>query len=581
MTESGNREIDSRSRQAIELVTKDPVKNFNTAIKLAERAGQIAEKNNLPKGIAVACFAQATILVKMGSYKTAEEAVSRAIKASEKIEDAGARSEMMAYSYHYMAYIFQSQSNWQRSLDNYYKALDFVKDKKDPSQAALILTKIGDIFQAMGDTKNAEKYFTEALQKNKQGNNPVIAIQIYISYANLLTETRPDSAIEISNEALRIAQQNKIENKDYNIYFGLAGAYFMKKDFARAIESMNSAIENARQYKKPLTQYYIGFAEIYGAMNQPAQSENYYRQAIAEAQKDRDLYMEYQATAMLKAFYERTGQTGKLLEVTEKAGMLKDSIYTEKQAMAIQELDYRYQTEKKQAEINSLTRANRLKTYLMIASFVALVSIILLFINRRKQSRLKEKYYKSREAMLQQEAQIANQNAQIEKENKEKALLGERLKEEENLRLQNEIESTHRELASTTLYVQEKNKLLENLQEQISKFLVKDNLQSRNELMAISKNIKNQISFENDWSKIKLHFEKVHPEFFDKLSAICPALTQNDLKNCAYIKMKLNHKEIASLMGLDYNSVKMARYRIKKKLNLSQEEDLNQYIESL
>lgn len=428
LTTSGNKEVDSICSRSIDMIVSNPVKNFKTAIQLADKAEQIAIADNNSKEIAVACFTKATILVKMGSYKSAEEAIQKAIKISETISNTDLKNETLAYCYHYLAFVYQSQSNWQKTLDNYYKALDFIKNKKDPSQAALLLTRIGDIFQAMGDPKNAEKYFLEALEKNSGEKNPAIAIQIYNSYANLLTDSDPDSAIEMSNKALKIAGENNIKNKFYNIYFGLSGAYFMKKNFPIAIENMNKAIESARQNQKPLTQYYIGFAEIYGAMGQAAQSEQYYLQAMEEAQKDQDLYMEYQATALLKNFYGKTGQTEKLLEITEKAGLLKDSIYIAKQTMAIQELDYRYQTEKKQAEINSLTRGNRLKTFLIVASLAALVSTILLFINRRKQARLKENYFRSREAMLQQEAQIANQNVQMEKEHKEKALLGEKLR---------------------------------------------------------------------------------------------------------------------------------------------------------
>lgn len=111
--------------------------------------------------------------------------------------------------------------------------------------------------------------------------------------------------------------------------------------------------------------------------------------------------------------------------------------------------------------------------------------------------------------------------------------------------------------------------------------LQKSSAENRDKLLDISRNLKNSISFEKDWDKIKLHFEKVHPQFFSILSGQFPNLTPNELKHCAYIKMNMSNKETANLLGIDHNSVKMSRYRIKKKIGLSQEEDLTAYIQSI
>ena len=577
---SGNPAIDGPASNAIELMTKDAANQFDNAINLTDEALQTALREQEPKGIAVARFAKATVLLRAGSYAAAQASIENAIAVCQKITDTQEKNEMLAYCYQYLGFIFGSQSNWEESLKNYFKGYDLIKDRGNVSQAALLLTKIGDIYLAAGDKPNAEKYFLEALEKD-QGKNAVVRLQIYVSYANLLTETRPDSAIAVCNEALALAQKQGIKNKDYNIYFAMAGAYFTKGDYMRAILTMNRAIDNAKINNKPLSQYNIGFAEIYNGMNQRNQAEHYYLQAIEEAKKENNLYMQYQAMNLLQNFYQKTGQNDKQLDLFKKASVLKDSIYSTKQLLATKEMDYRYQTAKKEDAIASLTRANQLKTFLMIASAIAIISVLLLLMNRRKQAGLREKYHQSREKTLLQENFIARQQTEIEKEQKEKAFLREQLQQEENLSLQKEIESTQRELATTTLYIQEKNKVLEQLQRQVNSILQKASGQHKTELVNISRSLKKQMSFENDWNKIKLHFEKVHPRFFEKLSSIAPTLTPNDLKNCAYIKMKLNHKEIANLTALDYNSVKMARYRIKKKLNLEKEEDLNSFIENL
>jgi len=88
-------------------------------------------------------------------------------------------------------------------------------------------------------------------------------------------------------------------------------------------------------------------------------------------------------------------------------------------------------------------------------------------------------------------------------------------------------------------------------------------------------------TFENNWDDFKLHFEKVHPDFFTKLGNAYPSLSQTDNKHCAYIRMKLNTKEIARLLGISATSVQMARFRLKKKMNLGKDIDLRNHIHKI
>ena len=69
-----------------------------------------------------------------------------------------------------------------------------------------------------------------------------------------------------------------------------------------------------------------------------------------------------------------------------------------------------------------------------------------------------------------------------------------------------------------------------------------------------------------------LHFVQIHPDFYKKLLAEYPKLTQNELRLCAFIKSNLSVKEIASINGISAESVKTARKRLRKALNLTGEE---------
>ena len=75
-----------------------------------------------------------------------------------------------------------------------------------------------------------------------------------------------------------------------------------------------------------------------------------------------------------------------------------------------------------------------------------------------------------------------------------------------------------------------------------------------------------------------MHFETVHPEFFKNLKIKHPNITSNELRLCAYLLMNLNNKEIALLLYISNDAVQKAKYRLKKKLSLTSEDKLLDYL---
>jgi DNA-binding CsgD family transcriptional regulator len=110
------------------------------------------------------------------------------------------------------------------------------------------------------------------------------------------------------------------------------------------------------------------------------------------------------------------------------------------------------------------------------------------------------------------------------------------------------------------------------------------NIESNNKTLNLNlKNtyqlIENSIEIDEDIEKFIKHFEQVHPHFFTKLQQTTSStLSQLDMKYCAYMRMQLNTKEIAQMLNIEPKSIRMARYRLKKKLNLPEETDLINFI---
>lgn len=146
-------------------------------------------------------------------------------------------------------------------------------------------------------------------------------------------------------------------------------------------------------------------------------------------------------------------------------------------------------------------------------------------------------------------------------------------------RMQKQVYQSDRELMSSQLLISDNERLLADLLNEITE----SDITSSSEVLVSS--IRNQIkihqSFQDQWGVFLEKFEKVHPLFIKSLSQAAPRLTEGEIRMCIYIFLGLDNKHIAQLLSLQPNSVKVARYRIRKKLPITTEISLENYLRSI
>lgn len=96
------------------------------------------------------------------------------------------------------------------------------------------------------------------------------------------------------------------------------------------------------------------------------------------------------------------------------------------------------------------------------------------------------------------------------------------------------------------------------------------------------KSIINQINLvlerDEEWIHLKEHFNTVFEGFYNRLLEKHPTLTETELRHCMFIKLHMQTKEISRILLIDPRSVQTARYRIKKKIGLDEDQDLREYL---
>lgn len=81
-----------------------------------------------------------------------------------------------------------------------------------------------------------------------------------------------------------------------------------------------------------------------------------------------------------------------------------------------------------------------------------------------------------------------------------------------------------------------------------------------------------------DWQLFEAYFKNAHQAFWERLQGKFPDLTSGDLRICCLLRMNLSTKEIASLLNISVRAVEIRRYRLRKKLELSAEMNLVDFL---
>lgn len=140
---------------------------------------------------------------------------------------------------------------------------------------------------------------------------------------------------------------------------------------------------------------------------------------------------------------------------------------------------------------------------------------------------------------------------------------------------------SNRELSCKVLELDQKMEVLSKVKEQIVGLFPRVNDSIRSELTFIVNAIRNTANDNNLWDDFKSYFVKTNPNFLLMLAKKYPALTQIDIKYCCYLKMNMSNDEIRSLLGINQESVRTHKYRLKKKMSLGKEQSLRTYLQAV
>jgi ligand-binding sensor domain-containing protein/DNA-binding CsgD family transcriptional regulator len=218
--------------------------------------------------------------------------------------------------------------------------------------------------------------------------------------------------------------------------------------------------------------------------------------------------------------------------------------------------------------------------YILFAIFfAAVIGVIILLVIRKIE---KEKHaLKEKQRIVIKEKERVFEEASLKAEQEIIRLKNEKL-EAENQKNHTELDSKNKELASITMQITYKNELLNRVKQKLARVSEKMlNIEIKQQVVELVKTLDKDLAEKDDWEKFEVHFDQVHEDFLKKLRRNYPELTPKDLHLCAYLKMNLSSKEIAPLLNISIRGVEISRYRLRKKMSLTHNANLTEFMMNL
>lgn len=494
--------------------------------KYGREALRISKQKNYPSGIAMAHRVIGVSFWSRGDFFQALTNLFESQRIYKSINDKlGEANATMN-----IGLIYADQKDYERALKNFNHAIQLFESLGSRDRIGITYNKIGTVFLEKGEFEKSRDYLTRALRIHKQYRSNFGVMECSNRIGLLFRELKQyDSAIFYLQNSLALAEKRNDPEHTVKNLENLASVMILEKQFDQAKIFLDRAypLSIKHQYKKWLRDILKDYKEIYS-----------YR-------KD----------------YNRA------LDYTVRYEAIKDSIFGEEKTAQIANLELEHQQAQQQQAIKlreqqiqllqQEKRFNRLLNIFMFCGILVVIAVTIFFF-RYQRIRFKQK---------QQALERDQQLSKIELENA-------RLREVE---LTQSLEFKNKELTSYTVNFIRKNELIEQLKEKLDELKKKLPDQPK-ELNSLYSLVSQTTGIDRDWEDFKRTFENVHHNFFARLLEKFPDLTQSELRLCALICLNLSIKEMASLMGISPDSVKTARYRLRKRFELTTEQNLTDFV---
>lgn len=463
---------------------------------------------------------------------------------------------------HFGAFYFYRVMNYELAFEHYLRMYEIIKDVSlfDFPDKINCINQLAYAYYHFKDYKKTIFYAKNALDCERQNKSNNFLTTNFLLIGKCFTSlNHPDSADYYFNASLK----NAITKKD-TFWTGIASgnlgySYFLNQQYEKAIPFLKKDIESPRTKHdwtlavEPRTI----LAAIALKRNNIAEAEA----LLAEARKKiipkrhPEHYLLLYST--LTKLYMLKDQDDLATIYFDSTNFLQDSLARQfnalKMVQANQDAEHKLYQSKIDAINHQKSRQMLIRNILLVVIFSAMIVNLLLF------SRM-----------------------QLKQKNKQQKLMLEKMLAEQ------ELTTAKEQMHAFTKSIQEKNDLIARAYQEIEYINAtkpSDSPASEQAMAYKQASLKtlqeSVILTENNWRNFIELFEKVYSGFLSRLKDKIPAISAAETRFLCLVKIQLNTKEMASMLGISTDAIRQMRSRLKRKLNLTEDENLETLVENI
>jgi tetratricopeptide (TPR) repeat protein len=567
--------------------------NVSKSLNYANEALIYAKETKSNALICKALFYKGSALNNAGQAKQALKLLYEALDLLSFVND----KLLTARIYNAIGLANVNISQYDEAIEFYNKAIEVYELTEDYEGIAMQLQNIGVVYYLIGRSEEALDYYLQSVKilEDIDDASPSILANNYTNTAIVYMQIEDlQKALQFFNKAAKIYSELNDDSGLAHVFLNMGVMYF-SVDIDSSLYFHQNALDKYRtladQTSYAITMSYV--ADVYREKGQFEVAESYYDEAIEIMESEGFVYGEASARIGQGIFYRKTENYSLSVETLMKAMNLaksidalnlqtsasaelamsyekmnnykeaveyhkmhkqySDSLFNMERLKIIKSLEYSYEYEKKQREIESLKAAQNIIRLRLISFIVILIILILflaIFIYKQRIIRKKEK--------LHVEAQ--------------------RLLSEEKLRTtESELNLRKKLLLNYALRVTEKNNLLSEISERLREI----DLKNKREISGLISSIKMNILMPGEREELDKLVQQTGAMFFERINSINPDLTETEKKICVFLSFGFNSKDIAGIMNITSKTIDNYRSSIRKKLKIPEEKSLQEFFEGL
>lgn len=544
---------------------------YSTAEKYVQQQLELAKKEKNAAEEVKALTQKGIIKLNQSEY----DKIPSIIDAVNAIVQRSNNKAALLYANYLNIYYSNALAEPENTIKLIQKTLPLVE--KQPSEIMLdakLNYLLYGIYTEWNDAENATKYAKKAIElAEKSGNKNLLssaysALAVSYSFQYEKTGNQKDlkPVIEMCKKAAALYHQFPGHVSAHVQAMALLNLINYYLNYPVMTQEIRSEIQNNANEILTLTQHTtlnqgiqagaLGVLSNLASRDQKdALSEQYLLKAeqILLTQKPVYYHVMINVVKDLAQLYAKQKNYQKAYEYESKVTEYSNLLFNEGQAETAKKLEAQYQSQKKESELRSLTeKTASLKKEKLLYIGLGIIGLIGTFFMFRSYH-FKLRYSIERENKLDTEKHEAEMQIKLQEEEQARLKAEQELLTLQQQRLQSEV------LASQ-LHIQHKNEVLQQLQTQLSDTDIN-----------IHQVVKGENRVDNDFEKIRFTIQELHPDFFKNINDRAKQkLTALDLKYCAYIYLGMDTKQIANLLNVEPKSVRMTKYRLKKKFALDE-----------